>query len=61
MFHNATGHSCPNCGADHVVLNPDENDDSGHTGEWFCFTCKATGTYETTFAITTASDPDTGN
>lgn len=55
---NETGHFCPACGEDHCVLDPDEND-NGHSGDWFCFACRSHGTYSMDFQQTgdAPSDP----
>jgi phage/plasmid primase-like uncharacterized protein len=47
--------TCPNCGEkDRAVGDPDEVD-AGHSGKWFCFNCKAEGTYVIEFAVTKGS------
>lgn len=56
---HTTGHHCPVCGEDHVVVAFTESE--GHDGKWYCFNCHSHGHAAMIFDVAdTPSLPPTG-
>jgi len=50
--------TCPNCNEpSRAVGDPDEND-GGHTGDWYCFYCGASGTFSIDLEVEKTGDDE---